>query len=71
MKNFTKFYNKVDAIANSKKPVKDITPSKGLASRSTPSMKQPDTSSSDIFNQVAEYITAIRKTKKEIMNGRS
>lgn len=71
MKNFTKFYNKVDAIANSKKPVKDITPSKGLASRNTPSTKQSDMASSDIYNQVAEYITAIRKTKQEIMNGRS
>ena len=71
MKNFTKFYNKVDAIANSKKPVKDITPSKGLASRSTPSLKQEDTGNTDIYNEVAKYITAIRKQKQELMNGRS
>ncbi|NBQ48854.1 MAG: hypothetical protein EBU33_10455 [Sphingobacteriia bacterium] len=71
MKNFTKFYNKVDAIANSKKPVKDITPSKGLASRSTPTMKQEDMGNTDIYNEVAKYITAIRKQKQELMNGRS
>jgi SLT domain-containing protein len=70
MKNFHKFYNKVDALANSKE-VKPSSSAKGLAARSTPSTAKNNADSQDIFNQVAEYIAAIRKTKKEIMNGKS
>lgn len=70
MKNFHKFYSKVDSLANSKE-VKPASSAKGLAARSAPSTAKNNADSQDIFNQVAEYIAAIRKTKKEIMNGRS
>ena len=70
MKNFNNFYKKVDALAGAKKASDKTVSAKGLAARSSPSMKQ-ETSSKDIYNQVAEYITAIRKQKQELMNGKS
>lgn len=70
MKNFNNFYKKVGSIADKKATETPKTASKGLASRGSPSPQKTATSD-DVFNQVATYIDAIRKQKKELMNGRS
>lgn len=70
MKNFNKFYNKIDEIANTKKAVSKASSSKGLLSKSKSEPEEKKTDQ-DIFNRVAEYIKAIRKQKEEILNGKS
>jgi hypothetical protein len=71
MKNFKKYYEKVDGMANAtlSKPKKDT--GKGLLSKVTDKPTKEDKSSSDVFNKVSSYIAAIRKQKEELMNGKS
>jgi len=67
MKNFSSFYSKIDTVVNERMGKKKTQPSKGLVAKTgdTSAKKQ-----SDIYNQVADYIEAIRKQKQELMNGR-
>lgn len=71
MKNFKNFYSKVDGMANAKlsKPKKDS--GKGLLSKAMDKSTKEDNTSNDVFTKVSSYITAIRKQKEELMNGRS
>jgi hypothetical protein len=45
---------------------KKAQPSKGLVAKADGSAKKQ----ADIYNQVADYIEAIRKQKQELMNGK-
>jgi hypothetical protein len=70
MQNFNKFYSKVSAMADEQLVVKKPKPSKGLLAKSDMSPKDVQ-QNKDVYNQVAQYIAAIRKQKQEIMNGKS
>jgi len=71
MKNFKKYYAKVDGMANAKlsKPKKDM--GKGLLSKAMDKPTKEDNTSNDVFAKVSNYIAAIRKQKEELMNGKS
>jgi hypothetical protein len=66
MKNFSSFYSKIDTVVNERMGKKKAQPSKGLVAKADGSAKKQ----ADIYNQVADYIEAIRKQKQELMNGK-
>lgn len=66
MKNFSSFYSKIDTVVNERMNKKKTSTSKGLVVKTGDSAKKQ----ADIYNQVADYIEAIRKQKQELMNGR-
>jgi len=66
MKNFSSFYSKIDTVVNERMNKKKTSTSKGLVTKTDGSVKKQ----ADIYNQVADYIEAIRKQKQELMNGR-
>lgn len=66
MKNFSSFYSKIDTVVNERMNKKKTSASKGLVAKTDGSAKKQ----ADIYNQVADYIEAIRKQKQELMNGR-
>jgi len=70
MKNFKKYYSKLDDMANAKlsKPKKDT--GKGLLSKTSTESEVSTSSSKDVFAKVANYMAAIRKQKEELMNDR-
>ena len=70
MKNFKKYYSKLDGMANAKlsKPKKDT--GKGLLSKTSTESEVSTSSSKDVFAKVANYMAAIRKQKEELMNDR-
>jgi hypothetical protein len=70
MKNFNKYYSKLDSMANAKlsKPKKDT--GKGLLSKTSGESEVATKDSKDVFEKVSNYIAAIRKQKEELMNGR-
>jgi hypothetical protein len=70
MKNFNKYYSKLDGMANAKlsKPKKDT--GKGLLSKTSGESEVATKDSKDVFEKVSNYIAAIRKQKEELMNGR-
>jgi len=70
MKNFKKYYSKLDGMANAtlSKPKKDT--GKGLLSKTSTEPEVSTSSSKDVFAKVANYMAAIRKQKEELMNDR-
>ena len=70
MKNFNKYYSKLDSMANAKlsKPKKDT--GKGLLSKTSTESSVSTPSSKDVFAKVSNYMAAIRKQKEELMNDR-
>lgn len=67
MKNFSSFYSKIDTVVNERMGKKKTQPSKGLVAKTGDASAKKQ---SDIYNQVADYIEAIRKQKQELMNER-
>jgi len=66
MKNYTAFMQRVEDILSSKTK-EAVTPSKGLLSPSAP---KSTPQKQGVEYDIAKYISAIRKQKDEVMNGR-
>ena len=67
MKNYSKYMKKIDSMLAEDPKAKKI-PASGLLSPSkTPTKTKQGT---DTDSQVANYISMIRKTKQELINGR-
>lgn len=68
MKNFSTFYSKIDAIVEGRSTKKErgkglLAPEKQLNKSLSKSTKR------DIHEKIADYIEAIRKQKKDMLNG--
>jgi hypothetical protein len=66
MKNYNTFMQRIEDILSSKTK-EATTPSKGLLSPSAP---KPVAQKQGVEHDIAKYISAIRKQKDEVMNGR-
>ena len=71
MKNFKKYYNKINKLIEADKPSKPKTTlQSGLISR--PERKEEkDDSPKSAEAQVARYVSIIRKQKEELLNAKS
>lgn len=67
MKNYSKYMKKIDSMLAEDPKVKK-TPASGLLSPSKIPTKTKQGTDTD--SQVANYISMIRKTKQELINGR-
>ena len=70
MKNFKKYYSKLDDMANAKLSKPKTDTGKGLLSKTSTESEVSTSSSKDVFAKVANYMAAIRKQKEELMNDR-
>jgi hypothetical protein len=69
MKDFKKYYSKINALVDKSMPVPE-TSSKGIVQR--PAKKQEESKSKmTAEQQVAKYVEIIRKQKKELLNDRA
>jgi hypothetical protein len=66
MKNYNTFMQRIEGILSSKTK-EAVAPSKGLLSPSAP---KPVAQKQGVEHEIAKYISAIRKQKDEVMNGR-
>ena len=70
MKNFVKYYDKINSLIDKKAPAPTKAASKGIVQR--PMNKEPEQQGKmTAEQQVARYVEIIRNQKKELLNGKS
>jgi hypothetical protein len=70
MKNFKKYYSKINSLVDKAAPATTKEISKGIVQR--PMKKEPaQEGKMSAEQQVARYVEIIRKQKKELLNGKS